>query len=174
MKSHIIWTNEINKEDWTDLLAEHPEATTEEEQLRLIDEENAENLNCERVNLSIDVGTEILAIARLGLWNGQHTGYMEMHSCNLADCFNVTCGDYVTWYLDELGDFCCEDIHHDGTNTYTFRAWRPGISRTQKHNFLYKIYYGKITRADIARYTRSLGPEIANVYGWKLKGGKPA
>ena len=35
-------------------------------------------------------------------------------------------------------------------------------------NLKNKIYYGKATRADIARVTRRLGDEIAAVYGFDI------
>ena len=47
-------------------------------------------------------------------------------------------------------------------------VFKDGISETQMENLKNKIYYGKATRADIARVTRRLGDEIAAVYGFHI------
>jgi len=144
MKMNVIWTNDPYGED-------------------------LDGLDDERANLNIDVGEEIIIIADLGLWDGRRQGYKLLHSTNIADCLSGTCGDYVTWFVDDRGDLMCRDCHHDGTNLYTYRAWRYGISEVQKENFLDKIYSGKVTRQDITRYTRRIGDKVADVYGWKVR-----
>ena len=167
MKLHTIWSNEYDTieaiakdlqeydgiEEWDDAW-EHAYDT------------NADYLDDEKANLNIEVGNEIIIIASLGLWDGRRMGYKELHSQNIRDCLIGTVGDYVTWYVDERGDLMCEDIHHDGTNFYTYRAWKGNMSETQRENFLDKVYRGVATRDDINRYTRKIGPYIADVYGW--------
>ena len=68
----------------------------------------------------------------------------------------------------DIPDLCCEAIHHDGTDHYLYRVFKPDISDTRKENFLNKICRGTVTRADITRITRRLGDKIAEVYGWKI------
>ena len=170
MKKHIIWSNrDIKLEDWEDCLKDwEPEITDEDEQWMLVNQWNNEYLEDERANLNIDLHAGILAIADLGLWNGRKSGYKEMGT-NIRNCLGGTCGDYVTWYVDELGDLMCEDCHHDGTNYYTYRAWKEGVSPLQMENLEWKIYCGKATRKDITRLTRKLGPDVAKVYGWEIR-----
>lgn len=170
MKKYIIWSNrDLKLEDWKDCLEDwKPEITDENEQWMLVNMWNDEYLEDERANLNINLHAGILAIADLGLWDGRKIGYKEMGT-NISNCLGGTCGDYVTWYVDELGDLRCEDCHHDGTNYYTYRAWKEGVSPFQMENLEWKIYCGKATRRDITRLTRKLGPDIAKVYGWKVR-----
>ena len=140
MKMHVIWTNDLYGDE-------------------------LDGLEDERENLNIEVGDEILIIASLGLWDGRKMAYKLLHKTNIKDCLCGTCGDYVTWFVDDRGDLMCRDIHHDGTNLYTYRAWKPGITETQKENFCEKVYCGKATRKDVTRYTRKIGTYVADVYG---------
>ena len=106
-------------------------------------------------------------IGDLGLWNGRRSGYKMIDSGNIKDClFSDT--DYTEWYVDKYGDLRADAVHHDGTNHYLYRAFKDGVSDTQKENLQYKIYCGKATRADITRVTKRLGDEIAKVYGFPI------
>ncbi len=116
-----------------------------------------------RANLNIDVHSPILAIADLGLWDGRVTGYKEMKTSNISDCLYSDC-EYAEWYCDEH-DFKLKESHHDGTNYITYRMRKENISDDQWDNFLWKIYENKATNKDITRYTKSLMPYIARVYG---------
>lgn len=58
--------------------------------------------------------------------------------------------------MDKYGDLRADAVHHDGTNHYLYRAFKDGVSDTQKENLQYKIYCGKATRADITRVTKGL------------------
>jgi hypothetical protein len=106
-------------------------------------------------------------VADLGLWNGRRMGYKEIASGNIRDCL-YSDTDYSTWYVDKLGDLCCDAVHHDGTNHYLYRTYKDGVSDWQIENLKNKIYEGKATRADIVRVTRRLGDEIAKVYGFDI------
>lgn len=173
--NNVIWSNDLEMLEsiQKDLILMNDGMDEETARDRAYDENN-EDLESERVNLDIHVGQDIIIIADLGLWDGRHQAYKEVKSDNIRDCLSGTTGDYVTWYVDDLGDLRCDDVHHDGTNHYMYRSWKPGISWTQKDNFLYKVYEGKATRADITRYTERLGDHIAKVYGWELRGKKNA
>ena len=171
MIKHLIWTNDLDYErDWKeDLEAEYPDMTNDERE-ELMYELNAGHLDNERINLDIPLKGEIIAIADLGLWNGRRMGYREINSNNVADClYSERDIDYSTWYLDERGDLCCDAVHHDGSNHICYREFKDELSDTQKENFKYKVYRGKATRADITRYTRSIGKVVAKVYGWGRK-----
>ena len=173
MKMHTIWSNEyVAIENLEKEIRENPDEFSEVNQENSWEracELNNEYLEDEKVNLNIDVGEEIIVIADLGLWYGRRSGYKLIHSKNIADCLTGTCGDYVTWFVDDLGDLNCRDCHHDGTNLYLYRAWKPGISYAQRSYFMQKVAIGKATRKDITRYTQRIGDKVAEVYGWKVR-----
>lgn len=166
-KKLVVWSNEdLDLDDWReDLLADHPDYS-EDELYRLMCETNDEYLNDERMNLDIVLKQPILVIADLGLWNGRKSGYKELKSGNIKDCLYTSC-DYATWYVNSDGDFCCDAIHHDGTNHYLYRTYRSGVTEWQKAALTVKLYNGAATWEDIDRVTRRIGPEICKVYGWK-------
>ena len=166
-QKRIIWSNDLNYEDWReDLEAEYPDMT-ESERISLMYERNNDYLDDERANLNVQLSQPILIIADLGLWNGRRMGYKEIESGNIKDCL-YSDTDYVTWYVDRLGDLRCDAAHHDGTNHYLYRAYKDGVSDTQIENLKEKIYRGIATRADITRITRRLGDEIAKVHGFPI------
>ena len=170
MKMYTIWSNEYNViESIAKDMMEYDDILEWDSAWDQACEVNAEALDDEKRNLDIDVGEEIIIIADLGLWDGRRSGYKELHKTNIADCLTGTCGDYVTWFVDDRGDLMCRDIHHDGTNLYTYRAWKPGVSELQKEKFLEKVYCGKVTRKDITRVTQRIGDKVANKYGWKVR-----
>lgn len=165
---HIIWSNiNLDLDDWRDDLKEEYPDYTEDELYREMVETNDSYLDDERVNLNIEVGEPILVIADLGLWNGRHQGYKEIISGNIRDCLYSN-NDFSEWYVDKYGDLRCDDIHHDGTNLYLYRAYKESATETQRDNLKWKIYNGTATRADITRITRRLGDEIAKVYGFDI------
>lgn len=164
---HLIWTNyALDYDDWADLLEEdYPNVTDESDQWNIIYERNLEYLDDERINLNIDLGMPIIAIADLGLWDGRKDGYKIIGSGNISDCLYDSC-DYDTWYVDELGDLRCDAIHHDGTNHYLYRVFRDGTTPEQMNELEQKVYNGTAKWPDIAKVTTKIGPAIAKVYGW--------
>ena len=174
MKMNVIWSNEYDViESLEKEIRENPDDfvagyTKDDDFFAIAYQMNDEYLDDERANLNIDVGDEIIVIADLDLWDGHHQAYKLLNKTNIADCLNTSgmSGDYITWFVDDRGDLMCRDCHHDGTNLYTYRAWKPGISAMQRLNFLYKVRFGKATRKDITRYTRKIGTYVADAYGW--------
>ena len=165
MQQHIIWSNyNLDYEDWRAEIEEQYPDLDEDQQYMVMLDYNAMYLDDERINLDIDVHNDILCIADLGLWDGRHTGYKELGS-NVKDCLVVN-HDYATFYVDEDGDFCCDDVHHDGTNHLTFRVWKDNVR--DKDILLDKLYFGEATQADIEEFTKPLGPVIGAVYGWEI------
>ena len=165
---HIIWSNyDLNYEDWrTDLEAEYPDLS-EDERIALMYELNNDYLDDERMNLSIQLPQPILMIADIGRWDGRYSGYGEIKSGKISDCLYSNL-DYATWYVDKLGDLRCDAVHHDGTNHYLYRVYKPGVRESQIELLKDKLYEGKATRADITRVTRRLGDDIAKVYGFSI------
>lgn len=168
MKKYLIWGNiDVKYEDWKNFLEEEYPDLDDDERYSLMLEMNDGYLGDERVNLDIQMSQPILVIADLGLWYGRRDGYKEIKSGNIKDCLYAD-ADYAEWYVDERGDLCCTAIHHDGTNYYTYRAFKDEVSDIQRINLMNKIYNGTATRRDITRVTRRLGDDIAKVYGWRL------
>lgn len=174
-KNHIIWSNlDIDIEDgWREaylecaVINDWDDKPDDYEIYEYMTEVNGMYLDDERMNLDIDISQPIIAIADLGLWNGRFSGYKELNSCNIKDCLNGfdSC-EYHEWYVDDHGDLRCKAIHHDGTNHILYRAYRDDTSDEQIEEFLGKIYDGSVTQDDIDAVTRSLGNEVAKVYGW--------
>ena len=168
-KKHVIWSydpeylREETKEAYPD--------KTEDEITEIIHSVNSDYLEDERMNLEIQLNTEIIIIADLGLWNGRRKGYKMLKSANIADCLYAQMDGYPIWYLDENGDLCCDEAHHDGTNHYRYRAFRENTSDEQRENLQNAIYDGTVTESAIKRVTRRLGDYIAKEYGWKICGG---
>ena len=68
--------------------------------------------------------------------------------------------------MDKDGEFCCEAIHHDGTNYYRYRAYKDGVTDEQIDDLKEKLYCGTATEKDIDKVTRRLGNDIGQMYGW--------
>ena len=165
----IIWSNDIDYDDWREDLEEQYPDLSEAERMELMYELNGDYLDDERSNLDIQLSRPILVVGDLGLWHGRRMGYKEIPSGNIRDClYSERDMDHSTWYVDKNGDFRCDAIHHDGTNHYLYRAYKDGVSDTQIDNLKEKLYWGTATRADITRVTRRLGDEIAHVYGFPI------
>lgn len=161
----MIWSSDYNVDDFAEWLdEEHPEAN-EYEREELACELNSSYLGDEQMNLDDIVAPNgIIVIASLGLWDGRRPGCKEIKSGKVSDCLHLRY-DGGEFYCDKY-NFCGVEYHHDGTNSYTYRAWKDGLSDRQKENFMDKILKGTVMSCDISRYTRSLRPEIAKVYGW--------
>lgn len=144
-RKHIIWSDEnLDPEDWKESFKEYIEMN----------------------NLDIDPNDEEKLYKYMVETNDE---YLSDERINLNIClYTDRDTDYATWYLDNRGDFCCDQIHHDGTNHLCYRAYKPNVSETQKENLKEKLYRGTATRADITRITQCLGDEIAKVYGWDI------
>ena len=163
-----IWSNyDLRLEDFEDAFKDEEEylgeKLTEDRKYELMDSWNDMYLDDERYNLNIDLPEDIIIIADIGTWRGRFDGYKEIKG-NVADCLYSEC-DYVTWYCDRY-NFKATCIHHDGTNYLLYRTWKEDVSETQKENFKNAILERKLTPQMISRYTKSLRPYIAEVYGW--------
>lgn len=170
MKKHVIWSDiDLDLDDWREYLEEsYPEFSDDENKLyELMWEFNGDYLEDERVNLNIQLPQEILVIADLGLWYGNRSGYREIKSGNIRDClYSERSIEYAEWYVDQYGNLRGTGIHHDGTNHYLYRVWKDEVTEAQRDNLKDKIYNGTATSRDLTRHTRSIGKEIAKVYGW--------
>ena len=157
-----IWSSTANVDDYRDfLIEEHPDVVDEHEKQQLVDELNQTYLDDELENLKRPLDNDILVIANLGLWNGRRTGYRYLGR-DLTDIFEAH-NDETRYYVDRY-NVRATGAHHDGVNHYTFRELRPDVERDNP--LVAAIAAGRpITSQFINRYTRSLRPHVAAVYG---------
>lgn len=173
MKKHIIWDSAPDFEDWEDdLRAEHPEAD-EDELYDIMYETNNNYLDDERLNLGgIKVPNGIFAVADLGFWFGRRMGVLPPGKIptSVAGCLkSYTDGDSeLTIYVDEEGELRIQEAHHDGTNYYLFRAYRPEVTEGQKESLQELVLSGEAYDSRMRRLTYRLGDLIGDVFGWKF------
>lgn len=164
--ANIIWSNyNLDLEDWRESLEELYPGYSDDELTDIMYKTNASNIYDERCNLDIQFSKPIIVIGDLGLWDGRRIGYKDIESGNIKDCLYSDC-DYNTWYVDEQGDLRCEAIHHDGTNHYRYRVFKPNVTEEQMEDLREKIYSRKVVEEDISAVTDRLGDAIGKVYGW--------
>ena len=165
---HTIWSSEINLDDWREDLLEYyaddlDEDASESDFYALAEDINSDYLDDERCNLDIDVDGDIFAFCEIGAWDGRHFAAGKVGN-NISDCLYTEC-PIAEWYV-ENGDFCSMEAHHDGRNYTTYRMLKTDLTDKQIDNFWAKLAAGEITPNNIDRYTVSLAPQIAAVYGW--------
>lgn len=167
-KKHTIWSSDVNLDDWRENIAEYDSEMAEKGDAKIYElacEMNSDYLADERLNLSSLEGEPIIIIADLGFWNRRRPWYKMVDSGRVSDCL-YTSEDMAEWYVDEKGDFRCDVVNHDAARHYLYRRFKRQMSERQRENFKDEILAGNCTRADITRYTTSIGREIAAVYGW--------
>jgi len=125
---------------------------------------NYEWLNAEIANLKADCG-DILAIADLGLWNGRRSAYKVIRGGKVNGIISNTIisGYDVKVYCDRY-NVRGEQHHHDGVNYIEFREIKPNVNIQPLLDRLYN--QEEVTREMIRKYTTSLRPKVAKVYGW--------
>lgn len=164
MKKIIIWSDRnLNIDDWRDDLKSTYEDFSDDELYDIMHKINSDYLQDERQNLNIDIGREIICIANLGLWYGRKSAY-KMIGTNIAQCLYSEC-DSTEWFVNENNDLQCIADHHDGTNYYTYRAFKVNVTEKQKYKLLVKIYNNVDFSEELKRYTMSIGKYIRKVYG---------
>lgn len=170
-KKYPIWSDDLGElEDWREAFEDGEDLSDDELYYRAT-ELNFEFLNDERTRLrDIDLEQPAVIIADLDLWDGHRSAYRCPLASTVGDLLYRSARSTKTdeWYINELGDLCCEEGHHDGVNHYLYRMWKPGTSDRQRMNLLTKIYLGTATRKDITRVTTRIGDKIAAYYGWTI------
>lgn len=170
MKKLTIWQNyDVDANDYRDWLEEEfPDIDDEWEQQRLVEDLNLDYLEDERANLNVSCGTEILRFGDLGLWDGRVRTFTDTNSSTISDVLYLhqDC-EYGEFFIDEDGDLRSRQSHHDGTNFYLYRCWKPELSEEQRENFRDAIYERKCDDKMIAQFTNSIGPVVKAVYGWE-------
>ena len=147
-----------------DLHEEYP-ALGEEGLRDMMYQYNFEYFSDAQSQLDMYVGSPILVLANLGLWDGRHRGFGEIKSGNIKDCME-TDYEYAEWYVDENGEFASRQIHHDGTNYYRYRRYLPDATEDEIYDLKEKLYDGTATEDDLDAVTEPLGSLVGAVFGW--------
>lgn len=162
----IIYTTEITEESLDaakDFLHEQGLSTHEQAVWEQASEENGFWLQDEQANLDKSLEDNIILIADIGRWNGRKSGYKIIGN-NVANILSSLSEGEVEFFVDTKDrQVKAVQSHHDGTNYITFRQIKPDVNI---NNLTSKIYNGIATANDISRYTTSLYPRVAAVYGW--------
>lgn len=174
MKNHqnVIWSSEIDIDDWRDFLSEEFDAQnlSEEKLYCLASEYNNDYLNDERANLSSITVTHngLCVVASIGTWRGRFSAIPKRTPNSVSDCLrSFIAGDSeITFFVDEKGEFRAEEIHHDGTNYYWFRAYKDSVTDAQKDRLKTLICEQKSYEQTLRRFTYRLGDLIGDIYGW--------
>lgn len=171
---HIIWSNyNLDLEDWIEDIKERLDECgvdySDWDEYKFYEEMvevNGLYLDDERCNLNIPTG-RIIEIADVGLWSGRRMGYNLLDEYNVRACLNIKSGcEYAEWWVDSHNNLRSRQTHHDGTHQLLYRELKPNLSWKQKDNFFNKILQRTLTSKDITKYTRSIGKQICEVYGW--------
>lgn len=165
-KKHVIWSSNINLEDWKDffeeeraqLIEEYGTEPSEDELLERVYGINNVYLEDERDNFSKIYGT-FIAFAWRGVRKG-HRLFENTTMDKLLYCIGGSIED-AEWFVDQY-DMKSIQRHHDGTNYITFREVKSGVPDI----FWNKLENGDLTKKDISRYTKSLKHYAKEIYGW--------
>lgn len=162
MKKHIIWTNQVDVNDYEGYLQEYyPEVKDETEKYELCCQINDDHLDDERINLNIKC--PIIGIADLGLWNGRFTGVKLFD--NLKDIFYVSeiCS-ILEWYVEGV-TLKGRMAHHDGTNYIKYYKFMKHLDGAD--DFINDIINGvEISKSRFYKYCKSAGRIVKEVYGF--------
>lgn len=135
-----------------------------------LEDGNGQWFEDEQMNLSSkETDEKIVVLISAGLWNGRRTGFKELN----YDLRSLLGGheiykdcDYRKIYVDRY-DVKGVGIHHDGTNYYTFRMWKAGVTDEQKERVENAFYWCKDNAESLfKRYTRSIKSVVKEIYGW--------
>ena len=148
MEKKMIWSSEMLYDDEArENYLENMRAITENKDYQLTDEEWADEVD-------------------LGLWQGRRNAF-QFFGNNIANILHTRCED-AEWYGDAYN---IRGIlhHHDGTNYVLYRIAKD---EETAERIAAKIYNGEIDERGFRKLIRSLYPDVAAVYGWKIAGQK--
>lgn len=168
MKKRIICTSlyDIEKEEWEEAFEEWCEDNGLDKDEQDIDSFVQETLAMyaedEAANLNVKCG-DILVIADLGLWDGRHSAYKIIKRGKVNGIFDINTYDNYEYYCDAY-NVKANIHHHDGCNHIEFRVIKPNVNIKPLLDALYNQM--EVSREMIRRYTTSLRPYVAKVYGF--------
>lgn len=167
----IIWTDEIDLQDYVDVfkqLEQYGKKLSDNEKYDTAYEMNQMDYEDIMAEFNFRLPGEIIEIGSIGRWNGSFEGYKEHNTDILKNAFvpNVDGMSYNEWYVDKYNLYHKES-HHDGTNLTFYRMFRPDLTYDQKCILENALYEGKCNPRMLRRYTVSIRPYIAKVFGWR-------
>lgn len=157
----VIWSNRLADTDeaCADIVQNNPDEYLgySEDDMRLIanefNNEEKESLKAEFDQISIN---GLIVTGTIARWDGQKPAFGIRDSLN--NIFDTFTGNEYTLYIQD-GQLKGENIHHDGTDHYTFYTCKEGMDPESI------CYIERIdTRADI----ESLVPILSKHFGWKM------
>lgn len=122
-----------------------------------------ELLYAERINLKVQTKNNLVICATLGLWDGAVNYVGKVLPTNWINDLLYADYDDVEWYCDD-DDFQGRMYHHDGRNHYIYRELKDGVDEDEVRNLMYNR---KFDYDAMEKYTTSVRPYIAEVYGWE-------
>ena len=173
-KRLVIYRSNIEDEDIDaarEALKEcYPDGTfSDQEVAQYATENNVYWRECERKRLDIPLLNEVIAIKRMGFWNSSIIRYQRLG-------FNVNgilqfCkeGDDLFYANAKTEEVYCDNPRHDGTNLFLFRMMKDGAN---VYEFLSLAKHHNLTMEEIRKFTCSLYPYVAKVYGWPINSSK--
>ena len=159
----IIWTSEIDLDDYEDYFKEsNMEDISDSEKYRIISEDKGLDLDSLRRELDVELDGRILIIGDLGTWRGRVDAYALKSSKNFNEILYSEDDEYEVYY--DGYNVKAKGIHHDGTNYYEFREVREDRDIDR---FTQMIYDSEIYGRDkVNYYTRSLRKPLKEAMGW--------
>ena len=176
MEKKMIWSSEMLYDDEArENYLENMRAITENKDYQLTDEEWADEAS-ETAFSTVNplrlrnYAEEKVKGARRALYiseNYDKTLSTILVGNNIANILHTRCED-AEWYGDAYN---IRGIlhHHDGTNYVLYRIAKD---EETAERIAAKIYNGEIDERGFRKLTRSLYPDVAAVYGWKIAGQK--
>ena len=90
-ETHLIWGDiDVDFDAWKKEFAEDYPDATEDQMYRMMIDQNNDMLDDERANLNFNCGSEIIAFADIGRWNGRVSGYKIIESGNVSTRISAT------------------------------------------------------------------------------------
>ena len=165
---HDLYDNEV-RDEVREGLAEGNNLSLNDVPEQWIDDVLTGYLDDEKTNLDLPIeglGT-MFAFGTLGLWDGKHIVYKVIGGTNLNDFLETNYGgEHDEFYADRY-NVRVNSSHHDGTNHFVLRI----VDNDKLPKLKEKLFLGEIKdEKQLFRYTKSIRPLIAAIYGWKQYG----
>ena len=146
---------EMSDEEWLDICKEYEYNEDDcEQKIEYTNYiiENEMSIVAQLLN-TIELKTDIISIAQLGLWNGSPIAYKEYG--RVENILYSNC-DRCKILINDNNELYKVTSHHDGTNYEWLRVWRAGVNDNKKDEIMAKIYNAEITLEEIKKYTKPL------------------
>ena len=165
---HDLYDNEV-RDDVREGLAEDNNLSLNEVPEQWIDDVLRNHLYDEKANLNLPLGGlgTMFAFGTLGLWDGRPIVYKEIGDTNLNEFLAANYGGEEDEFYADKYNVRVRSSHHDGVNCFVLRI----VDNDKLPKLKDKLFLGEIKdEKQLFRYTKSIRPLIAKIYGWKQYG----